>query len=345
MSAISVKPMPDNQQGSQSDRGGEYEIGFIVRTNSASDGQIAVLLAIANPNLNANPVVLGQTYSWRNESDASSICREIAPKRRGDKVWEVLCRFKPFDDAEKQSGNKPEEPDPFLRPPEISWPKEDVQETVWKAYRRQDEGDGTWTAQPVGTVNSAGGMYAQPVTRNRRKSILHFARSESVFPQGWALLFEDALNLRAFLGWPPYTALCRSITGTWQCENVTREIAERHNPPSGFPRQRGQTWWVYWWRVAYEFAFDRRGWLDELLDAGAFYRDTRASIGGNPNPNFNKLSAVRDKGGLPMHGPFLLDGKGGLLSDAKAMAGDVVHRVYAHRDALDFSAMKISIPY
>jgi len=345
MSVISVKPMPDNQGGSQSDEGGHYELGFIVRTSSADDGQIAVTLAIGDPNLNAAPVVLGQTYSWRNESDPSSICREIAPKRRGDKVWEAICSFRPLDDADRQSGNKPDEPDPFLEPPEISWGRDDVEEAVWKAYRRQDEGDGTWTKKPVGIVNSAGGMYAQPILRKRRKSILHIARNESVFPQGWVLLFEDALNSHAFLGWPPYTVLCRSITGTWQCKNVSREIADAHDPPSGFPRQRGASWWIYYWRVAYDFSFDRRGWLDELLDTGAFYRDTRPSIDGNPNPNFNKLSAVRDKGGIPMHGPFLLDGRGGLLDDSKAMAGDVVHRVYAHRDAADFAPMKISLPY
>ncbi len=298
------------------DRGPEYEVRYVVTSTLAGVGPVAVIAAL--------PITLGSLYTYGSETDLSVLCRKIGPvEPTGPKTFEVPCLFNMADEADP-SKNPEKEPNPFLRLPEIQWTHDDHQHPVTQAWRYTD--DNTWTQQKEAVVNSAGGNFDKPLMRDAARLVLKLTRNEQFYPLGYSQLFQDTINSNVFLGWVTGCVLCKHIDGSWTAEQV-EEV------------------WLRYWRVSYEFVFDATGWLDELLDNGSFYRDTRSSVGGNPNPNFNKISAVRDKDGVPMHGPFLLDGAGGLLSDANALAGNVKYRRYLYRDLRDFSPMQITIPY
>lgn len=262
--------------------------------------------------LSALPFTLGSIYVYEDESDDTVLCTEIStPERTGPLTWETSCIF---------SRSTP----PFLRLPEIAWSHDDRAKPVRKAWRLLD--DGTWTTEKEMIVNSAGGTYETPIMRDAARLVLKYTRNEQVFPIGHAQTFQDTCNDEVFLGWPQGTVLCKHIDGTYASEQY-------------------QGTWFYYWRVTYEFHFDPDGWIEELIDNGGFFRDLRTSVGGNPNPNHQKICAVRDKDGVPMHGPFLLDGQGGLLPDDDALAGRVKIRRYAYRRWYDFAPMEILIPY
>lgn len=324
MSVISVKPSDETERARFAlESGDEYEIVFVVR----ADSDIApyhVAAAIADPILNATPFTLGQVYSWKGVTDPTSLLHEIVPERIGPRQWNARLTFRPLQDAGSAAGKPPQESDPFVRLPEINWSKQKREKVCWKAWRRQD--DGTWEIEPV--VNSAGGLFAQPYMRDASRSVLHYARAEHVFPQGWVLLYQEAMNSTPFLGWPAYHVVCESIQGSYKAEKV------------------GNAWVKYWW-VAYEFIFDPEGWFDDLLDAGGFFL-TEESVGNPGDPNYavvEKKELPRDKNGVPFGGVVLLDGHGRQLSDDKAKAGEVVYRTYSNRKEADFGPMRIVIPY
>jgi hypothetical protein len=304
--------------GTDTDRGPEYEVRYVVTATDASIGPLAVLTAL--------PITLGSVYAYGAETDLSVLCRKIGPaERTGPLTWEVPCTFNMADEA-NPSQNPEGEPNPFLRPPDISWTHDDHQDAVSKAWRL--EVDDTWTPDQVAVVNSAGGAFANPLMRDRARLVLKYTRNERIFPLGHAQTFQDTINAGTFLGWAVGCVLCKHIDGSWTAEQV-EEV------------------WLRYWRVSYEFVFNRDTWIESILDSGNFYRDTRYVVGDPPvdNPNYWKISAVRDKDGVPMHGPFLLDLFGGLLSDTQVEAGDLKHRRFSYREMRDFSPMQITIPY
>jgi hypothetical protein len=261
--------------------------------------------------LDALPFAQGDPYVYEGEEDPSVLCTEIStPERTGPLTWEASCIFTRMTP-------------PFLRAPEFGWSHDDHQHPIVRAWRQNE--DGTWNQEKEPVINSAGGNFDKPMMRDVGRLVLKMTRNEPYYPLAIAREFENKINDDVFLGWEAGTILCKHIDATWATEQFEGE-------------------WIEYWRVTYEFVFDGDGWVEEFLDQGPYFRDTRPSVGGNPNPNFNKLCAVRDKDGVPMHGPFLLDGAGGLLSDADALAGNVKYRRYDYRLWVSFAPLNIAIP-
>lgn len=322
MSVTRVVPKSSTYSASMKGAGmNEYEAVAVITTDNAHDDSYTVL--------SAGPYSKGSYFTWFDYSDPLSICYEASPRKISDFVWEVTYKFRPRNrESSTRKGDEAQDPNPLLRTPDVEWTTEEVWRTAWKAYR-YDFAQQKWSEEMEPVVNSAGGRFSQPLQYAHPRPVLRYARNEEVFPHEVAVEYTFALNSDSFLGYGPGQVQCRAIRGQWRFEDV-----------AGL----GQ---VSFWRVEYEFLFDREGlFYEDILNEGyAGYKNVGTP--GMPVYVLTVREAEGDETGrkVPMTGPFLLAHDGTFLSKEDIEAGNVTYCRFSRPKWKAFSDLAITLPY
>lgn len=141
--------------------------------------------------------------------------------------------------------------------------------------------DGQWNA------NSAGQFFEDALIDERPVRVFRWKRKEYFNPEKKAAQYERSINAEPIWGFPPATLFCRSITTT---QNISYydELGSLQTSA---------------WDVDYEIAYNPEGWFIIKADCG-YYALNKQS----------ELETIRNEDGSPIETPYLLDGRGRVLS-------------------------------
>lgn len=269
-------------------------------TSSALIGQLEVRFANSVPRL-------GDAYvSASGAFDSAAYCKRVSVRQRNESPyeWAIEAEYSTIPTTNTPGGSSQSpgsgpgaapgesEMHPLSRPAEVRWGRREVVRVAEAALL------------PAGNLeavrNSAGQPFDPPPEKEEVRRTLTVVRNQASYDPVGTLLYENAINLKAWLGFEKETVLCKGITADRQHEKG-----------------------VFFQRVTYEFEINRRTWTKKILDAG--YYELVAG----------ELKLIRDKFGNPLSSPALLDGTGLKLPDGD----DPVYLEFDLYDLADFSLL------
>jgi hypothetical protein len=156
-------------------------------------------------------------------------------------------------------------------------------------------------------VNSAGDYFDPPVMKDDSQPVLTITRNEPTFDPLLAAECRDKTNDAPFLGSAPGTVKVMDISGDRQWN--------------------AQCQW--YWKVRYEFKFDKKTWTRTLLDQGVMELD----------PGGTHQQVIQNSG-VPSASPSLLDGSGHVL----AHGSPPVYLDFDIYEPIDFGQFNIDQP-
>lgn len=231
----------------------------------------------------ATVATIGAAYATATESDSLSFLQRIRVDE--DDAGDGCGWFITADYGPFDPTNQPE--NPLDEPPEV-----DGEGAQFEEIADQDR-DGN----PI--VNSAGDPFDPPLTKDDSRPVVRVVRNEPTFSLALAYQYRDKVNGQAWLGAEPRTVKAAPV-----------KFRRLFHPTCGF-----------YFQVAYEFAFNPKGWTRRPLDAGL-----RQKVDGAFEP-------IKDKG-EPVSAPVPLDGAGQALA-ADAEPQYLEFEVY---EEIDFSS-------
>ena len=152
-------------------------------------------------------------------------------------------------------------------------------------------------------TNSAGQLFNPPAQIERSllaitiKAVVPFENYNLEMPTTWT----NTVNIRPFFGLPRDTVMCRGFTAnTEQIKGITK------------------------WRIAVHFLYDPENWKLKLLDRGTVTADIEENRPESHRISYStssfkvtNIEPLRDRSGLDLREPRLLNGKGKVLGEGK----------------------------
>lgn len=231
----------------------KYTRVFQVIVDSVADDALTVRLASGVPRVR-------DVYAVGTSIDFGAQVESVdATEKDGPFVWQVTVEY-----SSQQSEPGQEQENPLDRPAKFNWGRAGDNKVLDKDL------DGTACA------SSSGEPFDPAITRKASSITLVIERNRSTYDPLQSLAYQDAINSDYFLGFPPGTVQCGSITADSQTEN-------------------NRTFWV----VKYPFEMHGRGFQPVVLDRAFTY------LGDD-----NKRRKFEDKEGRDLSAPHLLNGFG-----------------------------------
>ena len=179
------------------------------------------------------------------EQDTGSFLQSIKVEEDSEDgmQWKISLDYSPFDVAHELGVTNAADGafSPLEMPPQVKW-----SEAKYERYKVEDAASPT----PNPFTNTVNDPIEDPPKTEETRPVLTFVRNEITYSDQYASQFKDAVNSDTFLGYPPNTVKCRSIT------------AERVYASD----------WGYYWPVTYDFEFrddpDGNGYTELILNAG-----------------------------------------------------------------------------
>ena len=236
MSVLTVRPEYGALSGNASLEGvREYVKCFLVTTSTPDDG----VMTVGN---DSRLPKKGDTWSWKNESDAGALCYEVHPVQdpNCETVWTVTCSY---------SSNIGGEPGGFVR----GDPARDVDNPL---NRPVDVTVSHWVENEIIThdihgdpiLTPLGREYSPPLQRRRKRRMLIIARNEAAYPAALAESYEQCVNTDLFYDGAPGTVKLEDVSATAHFDQG-----------------------VFYWRCRYEFRYRKEGWKAEVLRLSPTY--------------------------------------------------------------------------
>lgn len=169
-------------------------------------------------------------------------------------------------------------------------------EFSWSHVDNEEPIDRDINGNPI--TNSAGELPDPPITETFHDVVLRVSRNEALFNHVTASEYKNSVNANTFLGFAPGTVKCTVFEG-----EITRAAA------------------LTYYIVRYEFQIREDAWKKRFLDAGF-----REKVG-------TEYEVIKDKDGVPLSEPSLLDGNGYKLPDGATP----VFLEFETKQAMDFS--------
>ena len=257
MAVLKSGPWSDNHESSDDETGRrDGRITYRVSLDDPYPAHSDVLNNL-DPVTGDGPFQVGDR--WPGEPPNSIfLCRKVTPRQTQDiYIWLVECEFstEPISQLEIQ--------------PEIEWGHTSVKRAL------------QYDAVGSPLMNSAEDSFDPPYEQEQTVITLKVVNNLVTFDEADIDRYVNKANSAVFLGYSPYTALCKGITATNQKQGT-----------------------MDYWRRTTEIHIRRDGWLLRILDQG--YR--RKPVSG--------IDEITDKLGALLSKPIFLDGEGFLLKDA-----------------------------
>lgn len=255
MAVISVQLTHSGREGGVNERDERrYRQQYLAITDDPHDGV---------PTVGGDPRIpkLFMFYSTPNETDFDAGCISVEPRQRPDSryVWDVEVLYSTVFDVRDE--------DPLRRLPDVFWGSIKSTEVVWRDRNGK------------GIVNSAGDYFDPPLERPVSRRRLMIVRNEAHHDPQLGVDFEDAVNQKTFLGFPPNTVKVEDISA-----RTVREGRRRYD------------------EAGYEFHVKKDGWTLRPLDQGRREGQRKTIRETDEDGNF-----------APVGDPVPLDGAGKVL--------------------------------
>ena len=308
MSAIYVTEKHASRRGPTIGREGKRTASrtFIVRMSSPHDDGIVARRAAGVPRI-------GQTYSVGEHADGGLRVSGIDPQQIAQLVWEVTVKY--------DSSSKSQEPtkNPLDRPPLRSYTSASMATYPWKDLN--------------GKVfnNSAGQLLENSPPVMVPYGIITIQRNEAVVFHKILALYTESTNADMVFGVRPGYVLMKKISAAEQEENGVR-----------------------FFRFTYELYLlvdgkNKDDWNAHVLDIGDWWNKWVGGEGGEKEydeatglmvPKMRHVFPPDDDGDKIIR-QHHLDGKGGLLPEARVKKGDGVFLDFRTHEKMPFRALNL----
>lgn len=245
-----------------------YVLTYQTTSDSSSGGAIGARLASGMPRI-------GDQYADGDDEDDRAYCtqKQVSSDTERDYTsWTVVATFSTLTREEKKRRDHP-----LDRPAEIEFGFDTYEEVVITDINGEV------------VANSAKQPFDPPVLRDHHRSRLRIVRNEETFDGTIAQSYMNTINNATFLGGPPKTVKCSSISAT----RVVEEFSEDETTTEE----------VIYWKVTYEFQYNEKEWVKRILDAGRYELTEDAN-------NVETWTPIVDDNNEPVADPVFLDGAG-----------------------------------
>lgn len=266
--------------------------------------------------------------------DPQAICRVVTPSRVGDSptLWAVTAEYATaIIDGPPGGPGGHDDPNPIARPPKKRWGhiavREPAQRLRFLGYRLVYN-NGTYVddvlEDPIDWAiqeNSAWDAFDPPIEVERRISVLTITRNELNVDPDLIDSYTGAINSEPWFGKPKWTWKIASIDADWDYEGA-----------------------VQFFRVTYQFHYNRDGWTINQLDAG--YNEL-ATAPGSFNAKMKRHIRLPDENNQlqKVNAPQKLNGHGEMIplenvDDPEALGA--VYLVYQEPNVRSFAPLAIN---
>ncbi len=245
----------------------------------------------------ANSTLLPQRWDPHPTRDLLSV-QTVSPKNfDADPLrWRVTVNYS--NETEDQA--EEDEDNPLSEPVKRQW------RTVSHEVPATKDRDGT------AILNKAGVPYDPPLMRTVRNSIMQFDMNEPTFDDATADSYVGALNSLTFAGKAPGKVRCNDITAVEEFKNG-----------------------VSYWKVHYEFEYNRRGWQPEVLEMGYLERVS----GGDCDGEFRRIKDCNDQ---ELTEPVPIDAAGKPIKSGDLPAA-AIYTTWNTEDEIDFNLLGLTV--
>jgi hypothetical protein len=223
--------------------------------------------------INTNSAALFSTYSRGNDSDSGSLVESIDVDEDGYLKWLASIRYSTITPDEQKANENP-----TLRPADVRWNVKRFNKPMTIDYNG------------LTIVNSADDAFDPPLEVEVVRQVLTISRNEGSFNPSLSQEYANSINSDVWYGAEPGTVLCHPFEAERQYEQN-----------------------MYFWRVTYQFEFDRDGFYAIVLDQGFNYYAVGTVA--------KELKPIRDTQGSIPSNAQMLNGNGGKLKDCKTTLG------------------------